>query len=234
MILLKIALSSAFRPFFSFEEIDGRAKKAGYDGIEWWLGKRCDFDEKVRPLSLHQPKSFFGKLGLKKNFSMPEIKNFANLAIQLDVPLVLHLKNVLPSILPSRHKRSQIRLEYRRHERMFCSQPEDLLFLANRLDCLLCFDVGYIAETSWNILESWNVLGSKVGILHFYDVKKIELNIFNKNLVPGQGILQGELKELLQEIKNDKWSGQITVELLPWLSLRKAQEALEFIKTHCD
>jgi sugar phosphate isomerase/epimerase len=120
--------------------------------------------------------------------------------------------------------------------RYILSDPTDLRRFADRYDLLLTLDTAHAASFPYDLLEAYEVFGSRLGNIHLSDFRS-GLSIppwfnmhsyFKHHQLPDDGELP--LLQLLHRLKADSYGGLITLEISPvalraW-SPRRARENL--------
>ena len=128
--------------------------------------------------------------------------------------------------------------------RYVLSSPAELRSFADQYDLILTLDTAHAASFPYDVLEAYQVFGSRLGNIHLSDFRS-GLSIppwfnmhsyFKHHQIPGDGDLP--LLELLRRLKADSYEGLLSLEISPvalqaWRprrAKRNLKRCLDFVK----
>lgn len=162
-------------------------------------------------------------------------------------PLVAHLNDPSFSVLKNLDQyqnQQKIIFEYREKFRGSSGEfnfdhPEDFRKFLDDNSLFCCFDYSAENWSSLTLKEAFLALVPRVKMIHLYDIKFKGglLGMFDKNLILGKGVLEQEIIELLNYVKNKNFSGHIVLEILPFhrlASVRKMVKRIREILEGCE
>ena len=155
------------------------------------------------------------------------------------LPLVGHLND--PNFLTLKNLGQyqgdpRIMIEYRKAMRgsgeFNFNHPEDFRKFLDDNSLFCCFDYSAENWSSLTLKEAFLALVPRVKMIHLYDIKFKGglLGMFDKNLILGKGVLEQEIIELLNYVKNKNFSGHIVLEILPFYRLASVRKMVKRIR----
>lgn len=241
MSSLKICLSSScfgFRLEPTFE----MAQKMGLDGVEilpfkwqtsaliqkmvnyynvpvlgihapWWIDKTRKFWMYKGGLTGNRFREFIETLSWKMLLGSWEDSKSVDIYKQLRCEyIILHadllweIKNILKTDIPAGTVVENVDNPHWK----FTNNFANTLAIALPYALPLCLDIEHCGSKNENIIEIFNRYRQFIKVVQFSDFTP---DSYKGNLVPGQGILP--LKEFIQVIRELKWDGILTIELMP-------------------
>lgn len=237
----KIILSSGSLYSYGLNRFFELAKKAGFDEIELCPDARIDtYDPSyvkklckqygIKVIGLHYMMDFFGTWGGFKERIDKSIKLAQDLKVKY---LVVHSWEycdedynswIIKNQKKLYEKAAPVIIVFENSTKSYIPDNPKLL-MANRFSSEtmnafynIAMDTSHLATAKIDIVEFYKTLKDKIKYIHFSDsdYKKRDdrpNSIADRHLAPGKGKLP--LKKFLKVLKNSKYDGIISIELLP-------------------
>lgn len=241
----KIILSTGSLFFLSLEKIFKIAQQAGFNGIELMVDqtprtrnvkllKRLSKKYHLPILAVHAPHD---KYDCFTQTAQGIVDGLTNLAKQLKVEtMVVHPARIglpqyaedLKKVIVKNQEKNKICIENLPVNDRLCPQDQKYMSpkIVEKKYQRICLDTSHLATNDGDFKKLVKLLLPKIHHIHFSDnalKKKKDKNfIADTHLLPGVGKLP--LTWVLKQLKNSKYRGYISIELLPENHIDKSPE----------